>query len=184
MLALLTLAAAGTQIALYDGRAPAGPGPSPAAADPAVASGGEIAALEGLSGPPTLFGRVLSVPDAATAVVEVERQPITVSVVGVDITETPACARDDATAFARRTLVGEMVTLVPDPTLPTTGEAGTWRAYLVLGSQQSYTDLALRAGWVSAGQGRYRPGFLVGEQLARDADAGMWGPPCNRPAPS
>ena len=122
-------------------------------------------------------------PDPATAVVEVEGRPITVSVIGVN-GDVPSCAMDDATAFARDMLDGQTVTLVPDPTLPTDPAAATWPAYLVLPSQQSYTDAAIRAGWVEPGQGRYRPGFLIQQEQAQDEGVGMWGPPCNLTPPS
>ena len=70
---------------------------------------------------------------------------------------------------------------MPDPTLPApAADAPTWPAYLVIGTQQSYTDAALVAGWVDPGQGRYRPGFEAGQRIAQDRQAGMWGPPCNR----
>ena len=155
-------------------------GPTPAAAEP----GPGVAALGPLSGPPTLFGRVQEVLDPATAVVDVQGRPVTVSIIGVDITQTPECAQADALGFARDTLAGEEVTLVPDPTLPAPApDSSTWPAYMVLPSQQSYTDAALTAGWVSPGEGRYRAGFETGERIAQDARAGMWGAPCNRPVP-
>lgn len=141
--------------------------------------GGPAVALDGAGGPPTLFGRVSAVLDPATAVVEVDQRMITVSVIGLDA--TPACAVDQATAFARGMLADQAVTLVPDPTLPADPAAPTWPAYLVLDTQQSYTDAAIAAGWAEAGQGRYRSGFLDRQQEAQDAGAGMWGPPCNRP---
>lgn len=151
-------------------------------ADAATPSG--VAALGPLTGPPTLVGRVVQVVDPGTVVVEVAGRPVTVSVVGVDVTGTPQCARPGALAFARDFLDGQEVTLVPDPTLPPPpADSPTWPAHLVVASQQSYTDAALVAGWVSAGEGRYRAGFETGERLAQDAMAGMWGPPCDRPVP-
>lgn len=155
-------------------------GPSTAAAEPA--SG--VAALGPLTGPPTLLGRVQEVIDPATAVVDVQGRPVTVSIIGVDTAQTPDCARADALGFARDLLAGVEVTLVPDPTLPAPApDSPTWPAYLVLPSQQSYTDAALTAGWVSPGAGRYRAGFETGERIAQEARAGMWGAPCNRPVP-
>ena len=149
---------------------------------PAAGDGtGGAAALGPLTGPPTLFGRVQQVQDPATVVVDVQGRPVTVSVIGVDTSATPECAQAGAMEFARGFLTGEEVTLVPDPTLPApAADAPTWPAYLVVDSQQSYTDAALVAGWVSPGEGRYRPGFETGERIAQEQDAGMWGPPCNR----
>lgn len=175
---MLVLAAAGVLTGIMITR-----GADPDSAAAATPSG--VAALGPVTGPPTLFGRVRDVVDPATAVVEVQGRPITVSIIGVDITRTPECARSDALRFAKDFLEGEQVTLVPDPTLPAPApDSPTWPAYLVVSSQQSYTDAALTAGWVSAGQGRYRPGFLTGERIAQEARAGMWGAPCNRPVPA
>lgn len=131
-----------------------------------------------LTGPPTLFGRVVDIPDPVTVLVEVQGQRVPVGVLGV-APSTPACARADALAFARRTLQGQLVTLVPDPTLPPTP---TRRAYVVLASQLSFTDAAIQAGWASPGQGLYRPVFDTELRAAQKAQAGMWGPPCNLPS--
>lgn len=177
-IAVLVLAAAGVLTGIMITR-----GADPDSAAAATPSG--VAALGPVTGPPTLLGRVRDVVDPATAVVEVQGRPITVSIIGVDVTRTPECARSDALRFATDFLEGEQVTLVPDPTLPAPApDSPTWPAYLVVPSQQSYTDAALTAGWVSAGQGRYRPGFMTGERIAQTARAGMWGPPCNRPVPA
>ncbi|MEQ3551590.1 hypothetical protein WIS52_14035 [Pseudonocardia nematodicida] len=174
-LAVAALVAAGLVAGLMMARG----GEPPAAAGEAPPA--ENAALGAVTGPPTLIGRVQEVVDPATVVVEVQGRPVTVSVIGVDISATPECARADALAFARQFLDGQEVTLVPDPTLPEPApEATVWPAYLVLPSQQSYTDAALTAGWVSPGDGRYRPGFETGQRIAQDENAGMWGPPCNR----
>lgn len=177
-LIVVALVAAGVLVGVMISR---DSGPAGAAAAPNPSG---VAALGPLTGPPTLFGRVQRVVDPATAIVDVQGRAITVSIIGVDVTRTPECARAGALAFARSFLDGKEVTLVPDPTLPAPAPASpTWPAYLVVPSQQSYTDAALTAGWVSAGTGRYRPGFVTGERIAQDARAGMWGPPCNRPVP-
>ena len=172
LVAVLAVIAAGVVTGLLLGR---GDG------DAAGGGTGEVAALGPLTGPPTLFGRVREVIDPATVVVDVQGRPVRVSVVGVDTAATPECARADALAFARETLDDEEVTLVPDPTLPApAADTAAWPAYLVTASQQSYTDAALVAGWVSPGEGRYRPGFEAGERIAQERNAGMWGPPCDR----
>jgi len=145
------------------------------------------AVAAGLEGPPTLFGRVTEVPDPATVVVDVAGRPIPVQVLGIDPSATPACAAGDAVAFARRTLLGQSVTLVPDPTLAPPADAPgplpPYRAYVVLISQQSYTDAATAAGWTAPGNsaGLYRPVFDREQRDAQTAAAGMWGPPCQPP---
>ena len=129
------------------------------------------------TGPATLYGRVVDVPDPARVIVEVQGQRLPVAVLGVN-PATPTCATADAVAFARRTLQNQLVTLVPDPTLPPTPAR---RAYVVLGSQLCYTDAAIRAGWATPGDGLYRPVFDDEQRTAQKARAGMWGPPCNLP---
>ena len=97
-------------------------------------------------------------------------RPVTVAIVGLDAATVPPCARTASVDFARRTLDGQTVTLVPDPTLPP--QQGVTRAYAVLGTQLSYTDAAIRQGQApSAGRE---------QRDARDDGVGMWGPPCVR----
>lgn len=128
------------------------------------------------TGPPTLFGRVVEVPDPVTVVVEVQGTRLPVGVLGVDQTSVPECARADALAFARETLDGEDVTLVPDATLPATQPR---RAYVVLTTQESYTDALISAGWAApAGDALYRPVYDAERREAEAAGDGRWGPPC------
>lgn len=132
------------------------------------------------AGPTVLYGRVLEVPDPATVVIDHDGHPTPVAVLGLDTSTTPPCARAQAEDFARRTLLGHTVTTVPDPTL--TPDPGSYRAYVVLPDQLSYTDAALRAGWATAGAGLYRPGFLTEQHTATNQHRGMWNPTCN-PSP-
>jgi len=136
-----------------------------------------------LSGPPTLYGRVVDVADPDTVVVEVAGQRVPVEVLGIDPSATPTCAAAGALGFARRTLTGQQVTLVPDPTV---APAPVRRAYVVLASQLSYTDAAIRAGWGTPGGSRalYRPVFDTEQRAARAAGVGIWGPPCQEPTSS
>ena len=70
------------------------------------------------------------------------------------------------------------MTLVPDPTLPA---APRPRAYVVLGTQLSYTDAAIRAGWApAAGAAQYQAVFDGEQRAAQSGGVGMWGPPCRR----
>ena len=150
-----------------------GPGGTGTGSDPAA--GGD-----GLVGPALLMGRVTDVPDPGTVVVAVQNRSVPVSVVGVDFSTTPSCAAASALGFARQTLVGQTVTLVPDATQPATTPTGARRAYVVLPSQFSYTDAALTAGWAVAADGQYRAVFEREVGQAQDDRAGMWGPPCRR----
>ncbi|MDL5157820.1 pyridoxamine 5'-phosphate oxidase family protein [Actinomycetospora termitidis] len=133
----------------------------------------------GPTGPPTLRGVVDRVVDPATLVVTVAGRPVTVAVVGLDAATVPPCALPESLDFARRTLGGQTVTLVPDPTLPT--RPGVTRAYAVLGSQLSYTDAAISGGHApAAGDAQYRAVFDREQRDARADGVGMWGPPCVR----
>ncbi|MFC5065205.1 pyridoxamine 5'-phosphate oxidase family protein [Actinomycetospora atypica] len=130
------------------------------------------------TGPPVLRGQVRQVLDPATVVVDVDGRPVTVAVVGLDAATIPACATPAALAFARETLDGQTVTLVPDPTLPPS-PSGPTRAYAVLGSQLSYTDAAILGGHAKAsGAAQYRAVFDREQGVAQDDGVGMWGPPC------
>lgn len=168
---LITLVAAlVVAVGLSGRRGDGGGGPAVTAAPPVVDGGP--------SGPATLYGRVLDVTDPATVVVDVAGRPVTVGVVGLDAATVPPCAMSDSLSFARRTLRDQTVTLVPDPTLPA---ASRPRAYVVLGTQLSYTDAAIRAGWApAAGAAQYQAVFDGEQRAAQSAGIGMWGPPCRR----
>jgi endonuclease YncB( thermonuclease family) len=147
--------------------------PSAPAAAPTAAPGVDT----GPTGPPTLRGQVTDVRDPATVVVDVAGRPVTVAIVGLDAASVPACAAPASLDFARRTLQGQTVTLVPDPTLPQ--QPGVTRAYAVLGTQLSYTDAAIRQGHAPvAGPTQYRAVYDGEQRDAQDDGAGMWGPPC------
>jgi hypothetical protein len=161
-LAAVTLAGSGTE------ESAAAPPPAPVA-DP------------GPTGPPTLYGQVREVRDPATVVVDVAGRPVTVGVVGLDAAAVPACAAARALDFARTTLQGRTVTLVPDPTLPAPPPGAPSRAYVVLDTQLSYTDAAILAGWSpAAGPAQYRAVFDREQADAQADRVGMWGPPCTR----
>ena len=136
-------------------------------------------AISGPQGPATLYGTVVEVPDLATAVVDVDGQPVQVAILGIDASQTLPCARPDALAFARDTIGGQQVTLVPDPTVAAP-RTDSRRAYLVLASQLSYTDAAILAGWAAPGgpPALYRAVFDNEAREARTAARGMWSPTC------
>ena len=170
---LITLVAAlVVAVGLSGRRGDGGGGPAATAPPPAAPP----VVDPGPSGPATLYGRVLDVTDPGTVVVDVAGRPVTVGVVGLDAATVPPCAMTDSLSFARRTLRGQTVTLVPDPTLPAAP-----RAYVVLGTQLSYTDAAIRAGWApAAGAAQYQAVFDGEQRAAQSAGVGMWGPPCRR----
>lgn len=153
--------------------------PAPSGGGASAPAGGNASAPGIPAGPPTLFGRVSQIVNPGRIVADVGGTPVTVDILGVN-PRIPACATADATAFARTTLQGQEVTLVPDPTLPPSATApGVTRAYAVLGSQLSYTDAAINAGWASAaGPSRYLPVYQREQGAAESKGVGMFGPPC------
>jgi endonuclease YncB( thermonuclease family) len=135
---------------------------------------------------PTLSGDVVRVRDGGTLTVLVGDRGVDVAVLGLDAPlatdPTPqACGADAATTFATDTLVGRRVTLVPDPAGPEFDAAGRRWAYVVLETQQNYTDLALLEGigrWDTTRAVTYGQVFAREEATARSASTGIWGDPC------
>ena len=140
-------------------------------------------------GSPTLMGEVVRVDTGDEVVVRVGTEEVVVAILGIDAPEmagparaTGECGAAQALRFADRTLSGQTVTLVPDPTIPAVDEQGRRLAYVVLASQLSYTDAAISAGVVTADTSRrlwYAPVFAREQTEAVEADRGMWGDPCD-----
>ncbi|WP_433803248.1 thermonuclease family protein [Actinomycetospora sp. CA-084318] len=182
-LAALALLAVGVGVGLLvapRGTDPAGPRPSsvvtsPVSAAPAVSH-------------PTMLGQVVRVDSGDEVVVRVGERDLVVAVLGISAPEmagprrtTGECGAADALRFADRTLSGQTVTLVPDPTIPESDDAGRRLAYVVLPSQLSYTDAALLAGVAAADTSRplwYAPVFAREQSEAVADDRGIWGAPC------
>lgn len=134
---------------------------------------------------------VLKVADGDTIDIRDDnRGRLRVRVLGIDTPETKkpgftvGCWGPEATEFARSTLVGQRVALVPDPTQDRTDRYGRTLAYLVRGDGWDYSVEAARAGtahsYVYAGHPVARHAAIVAaEQEAIDARRGLWGPPCN-----
>ncbi|MFC5064695.1 thermonuclease family protein [Actinomycetospora atypica] len=139
--------------------------------------------------PPTLMGEVVRVDTGDEVVVRVGTEEVVVGILGIDAPEmagptrtTGECGAAEALRFADRTLSGQTVTLVPDPTIPAVDDRGRRLAYVVLPTQLSYTDAAISAGVVTADTSRrlwYAPVFAREQAEAVKADRGMWGDPCD-----
>jgi endonuclease YncB( thermonuclease family) len=137
---------------------------------------------------PTLLGQVVRVDSGDEVVVKVNGTDVVVSVLGIAAPRsagprraTGECGAAEALRFADRTLSGQTVTLVPDPTIPEVDDTGRRLAYVVLPSQLSYTDAALIAGVVAADTSRklwYAPVFAREQSEAAADDRGLWGAPC------
>ena len=147
--------------------------PAPAAAAPAPSR-------------PVLSGDVVRVVDGGRLTVLVEDRPVEVAVLGLDPPRVESngltsCGADTATTFAADNLAGRRVTLVPDVVGAEFDPDGRRWAYVVLATQQNYTDLALLQGigrWDTTRTLTYGEVFAREESEARRASAGIWGAPC------
>jgi endonuclease YncB( thermonuclease family) len=111
---------------------------------------------------------VTAVDDGQSVHVDHELDPIRID--GIDAPTGTACGAPDSTSHARRMMLGQRVTLVPDTAMPDAGE------HVVLPTQLSYTDDALSSGYARAAPGAwtYAAAFQREEASARDAHAGLW----------
>jgi endonuclease YncB( thermonuclease family) len=134
---------------------------------------------------------VLKVVDGDTIDIRDDvRGRLRVRVLGIDSPETNkpgytvGCWGPEATEFAKSTMVGQRVALVPDPTQDRTDRYGRTLAYLVRADGWDYSVEAARAGaarsYVYGGRPVSRhDAIAAAEREARDADRGLWGPPCD-----
>ena len=110
-------------------------------------------------------------------------------ILGIDTPETKkpgytiGCWGPQATQFAKGTLLGQAVAVIADPTQDRTDRYGRTLAYLVKGDGWNYSIEAARAGvatsYVYQGDPvSLYPEIVAAEQEARDAQRGLWGPPC------
>lgn len=145
---------------------------------------------ETTAGHPTLLGQVTRVASGDLIMVQVGAAEESVRVLGLDTPDlgtapgsaTVQCGSREALAYADARLTGQMVTLVPDPTLPERDERGARLAYVVLRSQLNYTDAALNDGIGRADTSRplWYADVFAGEQAgAERAGRGIWGEPCD-----
>lgn len=133
---------------------------------------------------------VLKVVDGDTIDVRDDnRGRLRIRVLGINTPETKrpgytvGCWGPEATQFAKDTLLGQRVAVVTDPTQDRTDRYGRTLAYLVKGNGWNYSIEAARAGAAESYiyQGNpveLYPEIAAAEQQARDAQRGLWGPPC------
>jgi len=119
-----------------------------------------------------------------------DRGRLRVRVLGIDTPETVkpnapvGCWGQEATEFAKSTLLGQRVAVVTDPTQDRNDRYGRTLAYLVRADGWDYSVEAARAGaaksYVYGGVPvSHHAGITAAEGEARDALRGLWGPPCN-----
>ncbi|MDL5158820.1 thermonuclease family protein [Actinomycetospora termitidis] len=164
-------------------------GETPAAPTAAVVATPTTAGPTSPASHPTLLGEVVRVDSGDEVVVRTgDGTEHVVAILGITAPRvagpqraTGECGAAEALRFADRTLGGQTVTLVPDPSVPETDDAGRRLAYVVLGTQLNFTDAALLTGVVTTDTSRalrYAPVFDRERQEAVDGDRGMWGAPC------
>jgi endonuclease YncB( thermonuclease family) len=137
---------------------------------------------------PTSLGQVVRVDSGDEIMVRVDGAEQTVAILGITAPRpadqertTDECGAAAALTFADQRLSGQMVTLVPDPTVPETDDQGRRLAYVVLASQLNFTDAALQAGVDPAATSMnlwYAPVFAREQDDAVRAGRGLWGAPC------
>jgi micrococcal nuclease len=133
---------------------------------------------------------VLKVVDGDTIDIRDDnRGRLRVRLLGIDTPETKkpnytvGCWGPEATDFAKSTMLGQRVALIPDPTQDTTDRYGRTLAYLDRADGWDYSIEAARAGAAHSYIYRGHPAEQAGEiaaaeQEAKTAGRGLWGPPC------
>ena len=152
--------------------------------------GASLLAPPATAEPVTVTASVLKVVDGDTVDVRDDvRGRLRIRVLGIDTPETRkpgytvGCWGPQATDFAVANLVGQRVAVIPDPTQDPRDRYGRTLAYLVKADGWDYSVEAARAGTARAyiydgnPVSRY-PQIAAAEQEARNAQRGMWGPPC------
>jgi micrococcal nuclease len=164
---------------------------------PLVGVGAAVLAINLLCTPPTAFADpvpatslVLRVVDGDTVdVVDDVRGRLRIRLLGIDTPETKkpgysvGCWGPEASRFATDTLLGQRVSLIPDPTQDRTDRYGRTLAYLDRADGWDYSVEAARAGVAHSYVYHHHPvqradQIGAAEQEARDAARGLWGPPC------
>jgi micrococcal nuclease len=134
---------------------------------------------------------VLKVVDGDTIDIRDDvRGRLRIRLLGIDTPETKkpnytvGCWGPEATEFAKSTMLGQRVALIPDPTQDRTDRYGRTLAYLDKADGWDYSIEAARAGAAHAYVYHDKPvtrspAIATAEQEAKDAHRGLWGSPCN-----
>lgn len=117
----------------------------------------------------------------------------TVRIIGIDAPESVApnasegCFGPEASAFATATLLGERVTLTPDPTQDAFDVYGRTLAYVDLSGGRDYSVLAVESGhgyaYIYDTEPARFSSIKVAEGAAKLAGRGVWSPTCVAPTP-
>jgi micrococcal nuclease len=134
---------------------------------------------------------VLKVVDGDTIdIVDDVRGRLRIRLLGIDTPETKkpgytvGCWGPQASEFAKSTMLGQRVALIPDPTQDRTDRYGRTLAYLDKADGWDYSIEAARAGAAHSYIYHNHPAARAGEiaaaeQEAKAAGRGLWGPPCD-----
>jgi micrococcal nuclease len=140
--------------------------------------------------PVTTTALVLKIVDGDTIDIrDDDRGRLRVRLLGIDTPETKkpgftvGCWGPEASEFAKDTMLGQRVALIPDPTQDRTDRYGRTLAYLDKADGRDYSVEAARAGaahsYVYHGHPAARTDEIAAaEQEAKTAGRGLWGPPC------
>jgi micrococcal nuclease len=133
---------------------------------------------------------VLKVVDGDTVDVRDDaRGRLRIRLLGIDTPETKkpgytvGCWGPEATAFANSTLLGQRVAVIYDESQGLYDRYGRTLAYLDKADGWDYSVEAARAGAAHAyiyhdKPAERFPAIAAAEQEAKDAQRGLWGPPC------
>lgn len=118
---------------------------------------------------------ITKVTDGDTVHVSTPTGPDVIRVLGIDSPETVApgkpvgCGGPQATAFAKQVLIGQHVTLTPDPTQADRDRYHRLLRYIRLADGRDYSVEIVRAGWARSYVFQHKP---VQEQPQIDASQG------------
>jgi micrococcal nuclease len=134
---------------------------------------------------------VLKVVDGDTVDIRDDvRGRLRIRLLGIDTPETKkpgytvGCWGPEATEFAKQTLLGQRVAFTTDPTQGMYDRYGRTLAYLDKADGWDYSIEVARAGAAHAYVYHDKPAdryaaIAAAEQEAKDAQRGLWGPPCH-----
>lgn len=117
---------------------------------------------------------------------------VRVRLLGIDTPEVyggAECWGAEASAFAEKTLGGQAVRLLADPTQDDTDRYGRSLRYLIVGSGENYSTLAAEAGAARAyiyndTPVTQHPAISAAEDRARAAGRGLWAACSTEPTPT
>lgn len=166
-----------------------------------VATAASIASLPGCAwvakaDPVLPTAIVLSNVDGDTIDVQDEnRGRLRIRLLGIDTPElhkpkyTKACYSEEASEYARATLVGQKVALESDPSQGRVDRWGRTLAFVILADGRNFSVESARGGYAHSYVFAHKPSKYAGqiaeaERQAQEAGRGLWGTACHGQTPS